>query len=32
MKTSYQEETKLAYAAFLDALSGEFLSRTGFGP
>ena len=32
MKTSYQEEIKLAHAAFLDALSGEFLARTGFGP
>lgn len=32
MKASYPEETKLAHAAFLDALSGEFLARTGFGP
>jgi hypothetical protein len=32
MKSSHQEQTKLAHAAFLDALSSEFLSRTGFGP
>lgn len=31
MKTSYQEETKLVHAAFLDALSGEFIARTGCG-
>lgn len=31
MKTSYQEETKLVHAAFLDALSSEFISRTGCG-
>ncbi|MGR8930816.1 MAG: hypothetical protein ACU836_09260 [Gammaproteobacteria bacterium] len=32
MKTTYIEETKVAHAAFLDALSGEFLARTGYGP
>ncbi len=31
MKTLYQEETKLAHADFLDALSGEFIARTGYG-
>lgn len=31
MKTSNQPEYKVAHAAFLDALSNEFLSRTGCG-
>lgn len=32
MKASYLTENKVAHAAFLDALSGEFLARTGCGP
>lgn len=33
MKTSYQNnEVKVVHAAFFDALSGEFLARTGCGP
>ena len=32
MKTSFQEETKVVHAAFLDALSGEFIAKTGCGP
>ncbi len=31
MKTSPQHETKVVHAAFLDALSGEFIARTGCG-
>lgn len=31
MKTSNQPESKVAHAAFLDALSSEFLNRTGCG-
>lgn len=31
MKTSNQPENKVAHAAFLDALSSEFLNRTGCG-
>ncbi|MCK9608453.1 MAG: hypothetical protein M0R33_18595 [Methylomonas sp.] len=31
MKTLYQEQAKVAHAAFLDALSGEFIARTGYG-
>lgn len=32
MKTSYQEEVKVVHDAFLDALSGEFIAKTGCGP
>ena len=31
MKTSNKPESKVAHAAFLDALSSEFLNRTGCG-
>lgn len=32
MKTSNSiEEIKVVHAAFLDALSGEFIARTGYG-
>lgn len=31
MKTFYQQQTEVAHAAFLDALSGEFIARTGYG-
>ena len=32
MKTSsYRHENKVVHAAFLDALSGEFIARTGCG-
>ncbi|MCQ8105635.1 hypothetical protein NP590_16100 [Methylomonas sp. SURF-2] len=31
MKTYYQQHTEVAHAAFLDALSGEFIARTGCG-
>lgn len=31
MKTLYQNEAKVVHAAFLDALSGEFIARTGCG-
>lgn len=31
MKTSDRNETKVVHAAFLDALSGEFIARTGCG-
>lgn len=31
MNTSFQEETKVLPEAFLDALSGEFIARSGHG-
>ncbi|MDD2762214.1 MAG: hypothetical protein PHH11_18200 [Methylomonas sp.] len=31
MNASYYEETKVVHAAFFDALSGEFIARTGCG-
>lgn len=31
MKTSYQEEVKVVHEAFFDALSGEFIAKTGCG-
>lgn len=31
MKTQIRQENPIAHAAFVDALSGEFLARTGCG-
>jgi len=31
MKTYRKQETQIVHAAFLDALSGEFIARTGCG-